>query len=71
MSPELRGDVAAGGRGAKLRALRAQAVVLPAQVCTRAGGKDPVPFYFQGAMERAGIRESRIGGTGLHPTHPH
>lgn len=41
-------------------------------MCTRAGGKDPVPCHCKGAMERTSLqREQERAGKGLHPTHPH
>lgn len=61
VSPELGG----WKWGAKLRALRAQAMVFQAQVCSRARGRDPVPFPCQGTVERAGFRESRRRGAAL------
>lgn len=59
MSPEL-----GGWGGAKLRALRTQAIVFQAQVYRGAGGRDPVPFHWQGTMEESRVQREQEKGCG-------
>lgn len=41
-------------------------------MCTRAGGKDPVPFHCKGALERAPLQREQERGHGFIPsTHPY